>query len=130
MTYKDPLHVGFDQLTVKFDGVPLFILNKRLLDMQNCWENLEDIKEVHELKFLFQEMMKLEKDLEMLRSLAADITECEFELQRLWKFSLDANYHRFWIVPKCECPRMDNEDRYPHGHYIINLSCPIHGDLK
>lgn len=117
-----------DNLVVKFDGIPLFSLNKSLVETQGVQENVEAIKDTHELKFLFGEMIKLEKNNAMIKALADDIRQCEFELQKLWKFSEDDRFHRFWETPKCECPKMDNEDRYPTGQYVINLSCPIHGN--
>ena len=54
-------------------------------------------------------------------------TENEFELQRTWKFPVDARFHRFWTIPGCKCPSMDNQDRYPLGDYVVNSSCPLHG---
>lgn len=55
-------------------------------------------------------------------------TELEFGLQKLWGFPLDYDWHRFWEIPGCACPKMDNEDRYPYGNYIINQKCRIHGE--
>lgn len=127
--YHDPLHVGWDQLTVKdLEGKERFILNKRLLDAQLCWGNLEAIKAAHTLKLLFYTMIEEETNPAMLKELSQDITECEFELQKLWHFTEDAKFHRFWETPKCVCPRMDNEDAYPTGYYVTNLSCPLHGN--
>lgn len=125
--YHDPLHVGYDQLTVKdLEGKERFILNKRLMDHQNCWENLEAIKDAHTLKLLFYTMIEEETNPAMLKELAKDITEVEFELQRLWKFTVDANFHRFWETPKCQCPRMDNEEAYGTPYSITTSSCPLH----
>ena len=52
----------------------------------------------------------------------------ECKLQKLWGFPVDANYIKFWRIPGCSCPRMDNDDRYPTGLYVYSGSCPIHGD--
>ena len=51
----------------------------------------------------------------------------ETELQALWGFEQNINYYKFWDVPACACPSMDNNDKYPYGNYVINLSCPVHG---
>lgn len=128
--YKDPLHVPSEQLVVYFNDRPMYMMNKRLLDQQNCWNNLEDIKETHWLKLLFNEMITETDNPKELKELAKNITECEFYLQELWKFSKDSKFHRFWDISKCQCPKFDNEDAYPYGHYTINLSCPLHGDAK
>ncbi len=126
-SYNDPLHISYEQLTVTFNNAPVLMLNKALLDQQNCWENLEAIKEVHWLKLVLHSIIMETQDSSLLQDLARDITECEFELQRLWKFTRDSKFHRFWDTPKCQCPKIDNNDWYPTGHYIINQSCPLHG---
>lgn len=126
MIYNDPLHVSWDTLTVYYNYIPQFILNKRLLDQQNAWDNLEDIKEAHVLKLIIYDVIRDTEDAAMLKSLAVDLTLVEFELQRLWGFTSDANFHRFWETPKCQCPVLDNEDLYPHRS-IINTHCPLHG---
>lgn len=126
MTYKDPLHVPYEQLVVKYNGKEVLMLNKALLDQQNCWDNLEAIKDAHVIKLCIYEIIQDEKDTEALKTLAQDLTEIEFYLQELWGFSKDSRYHRFWLYPKCECPKMDNEDDYPHLQYY-NAGCPLHG---
>lgn len=62
------------------------------------------------------------------RAIAKALPEIELELQKLWKFKQDIGYYKFWNVPHCKCSWLDNEDAFPSGHYVINLSCPIHGE--
>ena len=50
----------------------------------------------------------------------------ESELQRLWKFEQDLSYTKFWLLPHCTCPVLDNEDRMGYGA-IIDGGCPVHG---
>lgn len=125
--YFDPLHIPNTMLVVTYGGEEKYVMNKRLLDQQNCWTNLEAIKEVHWFKQMLYDMIRKERNSKKLKELAKDITECEFELQRLWKFTEDDKFHMFWETPKCQCPVLDNRDRYPTGYYVINLSCPLHG---
>lgn len=125
--YNDPLHVGWDQLTVKYNDKDIFILNKALLDRQLCWENLEEIKETHWLKCMFYEMIMETDDAKELKELGKDLTECEFYLQELWKFEKDTRFHRFWEYPKCTCPKMDNNDSWGSGYNVVTKSCPLHG---
>lgn len=125
--YKDLLHVPSAELVVEFNGKPVYMMNKRLLDQQNCWSNLEDIKEVHWLKLMFYEMINKTDNPIELKDLVKDVEQCEFELQKLWKFTVDAKFHRWWEYPKCSCPKIDNNDNYPTGYYIIDLSCLLHG---
>ena len=62
------------------------------------------------------------------RAIAKALPEIELELQKLWKFEQNIDYYKFWTVPHCECSRLDNEDAFPSGYYVRNLSCPVHGD--
>lgn len=123
--YYDPLHVPIDHLIVMHKGKEKYLLNKRLLDQQNCWENLEKIKAMHVTKLDIYDAIEDTNDPLTLRYLARDLRMCEFELQKLWGFEEDANYHRFWEAPKCACPKLDNEDMYPYQQ-IYNLSCVLH----
>lgn len=55
-------------------------------------------------------------------------TSNEYRLQELWGFPKDPNYHRFWEMAGCTCPKMDNEDAYPTGYYTRSGNCPLHGE--
>lgn len=124
--YKDPLHVPYQDLCVMYDGKEMMMLNKALLDRQNAWGNLEEIKEVHWLKICIYHLLDAETDIELMRSYAKDLEQIEFKLQELWGFEANARYHRFWEYPKCSCPEMDNRDSYPHRSYITD-ACVLHG---
>lgn len=125
--YHDPLHVPSAQLVVTHKGKEVLMISKALLDRQNCWENLEKIKDAYSRKLFIYDEINETTDKTKLRELGLKLREIEFELQGYWKFSIDAKFHRFWEYPKCECPKLDNMDDYPHLQHI-NLSCPLHGD--
>ena len=55
-------------------------------------------------------------------------TNLEFRLQKAWGFTQDINFHKFWERPRCTCPKMDNDDNYPHGYYTTSMDCPLHGE--
>ena len=52
----------------------------------------------------------------------------EYQLQELWGFPKDSNYHKFWEMAGCTCPNMDTEDAYPTGYYVRVGDCPLHGE--
>jgi hypothetical protein len=54
----------------------------------------------------------------------------EEELQTLWGFPINPNYYKYWTTPCCQCPRMENEDRFPTGRYVISGSCWLHSKEK
>lgn len=106
---------------------PISQLNGRLLKARGKEDSIEAIKAIHQLKILIYEAMEQETELFKLIEYAKNLTLCEFELQKLWGFPEDGRYHRFWLAPKCSCPKLDNEDLYPSIYYYIEGDCPIHG---
>lgn len=64
---------------------------------------------------------------QILKEFAALLPAIESSLQNLWDFEQNINYYRFWEVPHCLCPLMDNNDAYPTGYYTVNSNCPVHG---
>lgn len=90
-------------------------------------DTLKLIKSLHEAKYVVYKKIEKTNDSNELKELSKQLTNIEFELQKAWGFKEDINFHRFWTTPKCTCPKMDNEDNYPHGYYITNSECPLHG---
>lgn len=116
-----------DDLVVTYKGVPKFRLNARLVAQKNLSsDDVEWIKKFHVDRLGIEEVMEnaSHKDLKGLYALWYDNQRT---LQEAWKFPLNDNFIRFWNVPQCTCPKMDNEDAYPTGYYTVNSSCPVHG---
>ena len=61
-------------------------------------------------------------------ALAKSWTSTQFILQALWKFPEDARFHRFWELPHCACPKVDNEERWGTDWTIRASQCPLHGE--
>lgn len=127
----DPLHVPSAKLVVNWQGEERFILNKALLDQQNCWHNLELIKELHKTRLDLE--LKMSKTdftvpLHIRRQNHYDWVNNQFELQKAWGFDQDARFHKFWEVKGCLCPKLDNMDAYPAGYYVTTSGCPLHAD--
>ena len=116
-----------NSFVVFHNGKPKFRLNESLMRRQNALHNLEKIISIHQAKLDIYEAIRMETDKSKLRGYAQDLTQAEFELQKLWNFPEDARFHRFWEAPRCECPKMDNEERYGTSQSIRTLSCPLHG---
>ena len=115
-------------LVIYYNGKAVSKLNHYLLDKQDCWENVDKIKEKHQIKLEIYNDIKQTTDKKELKLLVNALTNTENQLQELWGFSKDAKFHRFWQTPKCTCPKMDNEDAYPTGYYNISADCPLHGE--
>jgi hypothetical protein len=105
-------------------------INKNLVERQNVsLANLKLIKTLHKTKHNIAVEIEKTDDVVELHKLANAITEVEFKLQKAWGFPEDIKYHKFWYTKKCTCPKIDNDDDYPHGYYTINLECTLHGEL-
>lgn len=65
----------------------------------------------------------------VLRRLAEEHREIQFKLQEAWGFEKNQLYHDWFEVPYCTCPKEDNRERKGTAYQIINLDCPIHGEL-
>lgn len=112
------------------DGSGVY-LNYEMLKRQKCTST--DIKGIlklaEEKRRLFAMMYTaaLQNNSRELKSLAKDVTEIEYMLQKLWHFKKNKKFHRFWEMPGCKCPKMDNAEAWPTGYYVYNGNCPIHG---
>lgn len=116
---------------IERDGEVKHYVNPTLCQNRNIDDaTLEEIKALHhEREDLFDLMraMDPETDQRELSECGAEFHRIEYELQDLWGFGRNHRFHKFWDIPHCQCPKMDNNDNYPHGVYVYNLSCPVHG---
>ena len=115
---------------VVFNGKFATLLNAHLLVSQKAEENLELIKSLHVERLTIQAIMEKTnpvKDKARLKALNAEFMDNQRALQKAWNFPQNDNFIRFWEVPHCKCPRMDNEENYPHGYYSVDMGCPVHG---
>lgn len=103
-------------------------LNEGLIRKQGLnEESIDKLLVLHKRKLEIYQFIETIEDEEALRVFAKHITDLEFNLQETWGFPKNAKFHRFWETPKCTCPKMDNEDAYPTGYYVISGDCPLHG---
>lgn len=104
-------------------------INYRLVTLQKVSDlDIEKINKLHRVREIYLTLLDISDNKDQIRYISSLITQIEFQLQRLWKFKEDSSYHRFWELPKCDCPKMDNQDVYGTGHRYINPNCIIHGD--
>lgn len=104
------------------------VLNELLVKRQGVdKEGQERIIDLHVKREDIETTMARTDDSTTLQVLAKEWTLVQYQLQAVWGFNLDSAYHKFWTVPKCECPVLDNEDAYPHVQY--RCSCRVHGEI-
>ena len=114
--------------TVVYNGKPALLLNEHLVKAQGLTKKEVDyIKELHVRRMDIED--SFENDEITPEEYVKSWTLNQFDLQLAWGFGLNANYHRFWDMKGCSCPKMDNNDGYPYGHYVTDSGCPVHGHL-
>jgi hypothetical protein len=103
------------------------ILNNDLIQEQGLTQ--EEVNALERLHYELEE--ELQKPIEEIKDIQAyndNIMAIEYELQRLWHFPQDSNYHTWWFKdPKCLCGSMDNSDMIGTKYRTINGDCPLHG---
>ena len=119
-----------DNTIVVYKGNKILQISENLLTKQDAWDNLERINALHVERLELEDKILDIDDPKVLSTLDVLYSTLELELQEAWGFPMDAKFHKFWNRPKCRCPKMDNNERYPHGRYIVNGDCPLHGEVK
>jgi hypothetical protein len=129
------MELNFEEDIKKFEviykGELVHYISPLLAKQQNLSdENLEILKELHVKRLgLFERITEAVKSFpEIVPNLMIEYTAGEFEMQDVWRFPQDENFHRFWDIPACTCPRMDNDDLVGSSHSVIDGACPLHGD--
>ncbi len=102
-------------------------LNPFLVEQQKLTKrDVKKIFKLHQEKSLVFDEMETSDDLRLVE----EVKQLEFKLQDAWKFERNSSYHLWYLIPKCRCPKMDNEENLGISNYrIINESCPWHGGL-
>ncbi len=103
-------------------------LNSRLVERQKLTQKKVDkIISLHKEKHELFVKMESAIEKETLKHLAEEVTKVELKLQKAWGFPEDENFHYWYDVPQCSCPKMDNRDNWGTKYRIIASECPVHG---
>lgn len=117
-----------EDLTVRYKGKAKYTLNPAFVKQQKITdpETIKELLLTHEDRCRVFEAMEATDDPEELHMFAEQFENLEYEQQKLWGFEPNRNFHRWWEVPKCKCPSMDNRDNYGTKYRIIAGHCPVH----
>jgi hypothetical protein len=103
-------------------------LNRRLVIKQGLTaEEIELLKDTHVVRRILFNCMEATDDAIHLRRFAKVFEELENCQQELWKFGANKSFHRWFEVPKCSCPKLDNQDCLGSEVDVVDLTCKIHG---
>jgi len=120
-----------DKYAVTYKGSVVTYLNERLAKQQKVTdEQLAALRLSHQVRFVLFKEAKATKDRRKLKLLAKLFDELEFMQQEQWNFPQDPNFHRFFELPGCTCPKLDNEDALGTIYRITDLQCAAHGSSR
>jgi hypothetical protein len=118
-----------EDTTVMYNGEPVYNLNSSLVLKQGIdVSELRNLKALHAEKLKYFDLMRETDYKHKLKEYAHEIECIEFEMQKAWHFTQDRNFHEWYKVPKCTCPKMDNADNRGSNRRIIVMDCPVHGE--
>lgn len=119
--------LGEDTMVI-YNGQPMYNLNSNLIIKQGLdVSELRELKALHAEKLKYFDLMRETDDKIKLKEYAHEIECIEFQMQKAWHFPEDKNFHEWYKVPKCTCPKMDNADSRGTQWRVIFSDCPVHG---
>jgi hypothetical protein len=86
------------------------------------------IHRLHELKHHVYQFMSITDNSLELKEYAVLVESIELKLQRHWGFNVCRDYHDWYLVPKCICPKSENIDRKGTPYRVIYKNCKVHGE--
>jgi len=107
-------------------------LNPNLVAKQNLTnKDIALIRKLHKKKNKLFKMAKyyLKKHY-MLRARDTGrlLEEIEFKMQDAWGFERNSDMHTHWVFnPACNCPKLDNIDKFYTGYREYSGTCIVHG---
>lgn len=116
---------------VHHNGKIAYYLSERLAKQQHVSDQeMDTLIQLHQEKLAVYDQMKNTTNRLELRRLAGLVETIEFEMQKNWHFDLNKDFHEWYLVPNCTCPRMDNEDRRGTPYRVVDAKCPVHGEPR
>ena len=103
-------------------------LNPRFLNANNAADSVDLIKQLYKNKFKLYVSMEKESDQAKLQKLAGKVWANEKEIQKAFNFQPNENFFRFWEMPKCSCPVLDNQDTWGTSIHYYSATCVLHKD--
>lgn len=123
-----PKRITKKDLFVYYKGSPVTKLSEHLVKSKKLnASQIKVLKDLHVERLGIEEQMSATEDRADLKQLFKFWTQNQRDLQTAWGFEANDSFHRFWEVPKCTCPYLDNLERLGTPFKIINKSCIVHG---
>jgi len=126
---KYPKDTPNNPFAVYCNGELVCKINEELVRSRNIDEaGLERLRELHVQRYSLEEAMKNTDKRTLLKELFYHWTINQYELQDIWGFERNSDFHPSHRLPKCTCPKLDNDDRLGTLYKVVDSTCPLHGD--
>ena len=102
-------------------------ISPTFLDNTNSWNNVEKLKECYNTKFKLYEQIASCDDSMSIKQIAIEIKDLKMNIQELFNLKRSSDHFRFWEMPKCSCPKMDNAEHWGTAYKIYTQNCIVHG---
>jgi hypothetical protein len=113
-------------LSVEYQGQMIYLNSSLVKEQKLSQQKITKLLKLHFLQAAAKDLMDHVENVKMLPKLAAVIEDLNFQMQELWGFNRDADFHHWYEVPRCTCPKMDNKDRFGTNQRIYSSECPVH----
>ena len=93
------------------------------------YDDIRIVETLHKVRDRIHKKLKA-KEAEPTPAVSKFLEDIEETLGEIWFGKADLSYYKFWKVPKCTCPKIDNEEIYPSWAswaYYYSIDCPLHG---
>ena len=113
---------------IAYKGVVDSYLSPHFIRSQNLNDkDIEKLVKLHVRRLTIFDRMKKMSSSKSLKRFVPVIEKLEFEMQKVWKFKVDRNYHTWWYqVPHCNCPKGGNFLLFGKSKRLISTDCPVH----
>lgn len=102
-----------------------------MINMELARQRNLDYKSIKKINKIYKKLAKIidkeNKSEDAHTSVRFMIEAYEYQLQELWKFPLNPNFHRYsYRLDKCTCAKMDNMEYIGTPYRSVSENCPYH----
>jgi hydroxymethylpyrimidine pyrophosphatase-like HAD family hydrolase len=116
---------------VFFNGELIHQISKNRIIEKNINDyELEDIKDAYIKEHLLALRLKNTYDIEKVDEIVKKHFILFKRFQQLYHYNLNINYYRFWELPKCSCPKLENIKLIGENKRIISPQCVLHRNFN
>jgi len=116
-------------LTVEYKGKYIGVINRSLVEKKGLTqEQIQHLLNLYKNKFNIYELMENENSYKLLQSYNGAVENLNFEIQKALKIPENRNFHDWYNVPKCQCPKKENKNNEGTEKRVYVNYCHVHNN--